>query len=128
MLTAASQTVILIFGFLIFFVSSWGVAQPRGVVSNVHGLVQKRWGIETAIGMRLLLGLSLLVAASASRYPVFFQLLGWVTIAAAVVLVFVNRERVRRMVGRLAEGSEKIALGVFVLGLVLGQVLVLGVI
>lgn len=128
MLTAASQTVILIFGFLIFVVSSWGVAQPRGVVANVHGLVQKRWGIESAIGMRLLLGVSLLIGASASRYPVFFQLLGWVTIAAAVALVFINREQVRRLVGRLAEGSEKVALGVFALGLVLGQVLVLGVI
>jgi hypothetical protein len=51
-----------------------------------------------AVGIRLLLGWSLVQVAAVSRCPMALTVLGWIAIAAAVALVLVGRERVGRLI------------------------------
>ena len=40
------------------------------------------------------MGAALIVAAPVSKFPVVFEILGWIAIAAAVAIIFIGRERV----------------------------------
>lgn len=77
-----------------------------------------------AVGIRLLLGTLLVVAAGASRFPVIVHWLGWIAIVAALILAVMGRQRFVRLMrwalglldsfGRVA-GLIAAALGAFLL-------------
>jgi hypothetical protein len=62
------------------------------------GAVDEDWGIHVAVVARLILGAALVIAAPGSRFPLIFEILGWFAIFAAVVIVLMGRERLRRFV------------------------------
>lgn len=85
------------FGLLIAVLGAAGLLQP--------GRLQ-RWVAEwpagpryvVAVSLRLVLGVALLLAAEASRYPTGVRVLGWITLAAAAVLALMGPKRLDRLV------------------------------
>ena len=126
MLSTVSLTIVFLCGFAVFAVGSWGVATPQSAFASINGMVRRPWGIPSAVVIRLVLGLALVLGASASRYPVFFQIFGWLTIAAALLVVFMGRERVEQLVARFGQSPEPVQQAGFLAGVVLGMMFVIG--
>ena len=57
----------------------------------------KPWILALAIGVRIILGLLLILSASESRFPLVIQVLGWVAIAAAVILAMMGKTRFEKL-------------------------------
>ncbi|MEM6987776.1 MAG: hypothetical protein AAF499_14710 [Pseudomonadota bacterium] len=75
-----------------------------------------------AVVVRLILGTALVVLADVSRFPVAIAALGWLTLAAAVMLTLIGRDRFQRLMGWVLEqvgpyaraiGCVAVALGAF---------------
>ena len=81
---AASQLVVLAFGVVVCALSLWGSVAPARMMTLVYGVLDKDWGIHLAVIIRLLLGTALIIAAPASRFPRIFEILGWITVVAAI--------------------------------------------
>ena len=64
----------------------------------VTSAMDKSWGIYVAVIVRLILGSALIIVAPASLFPIVFQVLGVIAIVAAIVLLFMGRERMRRFI------------------------------
>ncbi len=96
MVITVSQVVILVIGIIICVLAAWGIYSPQGLVQRSREIMVKNWSIYFAVIVRLLLGLALIIAASVSRFPLVFLILGWVVIVAAVAAAFMGRERLRR--------------------------------
>ena len=88
---------VLGFGVMIVAMSAWGVMAPQRLVEVVTRVWSRPWSLWLAVGIRLLLGWVLLQVAPASRCPMALTVLGWVVIAAAVLLPLVGRERIGRV-------------------------------
>ncbi len=95
---STSGVIVAVFGILIFAASCWGVAAPRRLLRTVEGMMASGIGMPFAVGVRLILGAALIAAAPGSLTPRIFVIVGGFSITAAVVLPFIGRENVSRLV------------------------------
>ena len=128
MLSATSQIIVLALGVMVCTLSLWGFFAPGKLVKLVNGAIEKDWGIHLAVVARLLLGAALIVVAPDSRFPLTFEILGWFAIAAAVIILFLGRERLRKFLGWF-EHFPHAAIRLWLLfGIAFGAFLVYGIV
>ncbi len=99
MITALAQALVSLLGIIVGLLSLWGIAAPTRLIKMVQHVMEQRSGIYIAEFVRLLLGVALIVSASAARYPKTFMVLGGIAILAALGLALMGREGMRRVVG-----------------------------
>ncbi len=92
-MTATAQGIVVVFGFAVALVCLWGLVATAALLAAVRGVLDKVWGMPFAIAARALLGVALLFAASASRFPVLFNGLGVLALIAAVAIPVIGRPR-----------------------------------
>ncbi len=90
--------IILLFGILILSGGALLIFKPDSIFSQF-----KRYGDSLglhvfAVIVRIILGIALVIGAAESRYPVVLQILGWLTISAALVLSMIGRERFKGLI------------------------------
>ena len=96
MVVTVSQIVVLVAGISLCMFAAWGIYAPKELLQSVKGMMDADWGIYFAVIVRLMLGVALIITAPGSRFPLVFQIVGWVAIVAGVAAVFLGRERLRR--------------------------------
>ena len=127
MMVTVSQVFILALAIVVCALCVWGVFWPSKLTGMVRGVMNHVSGIYFAVIVRLLMGLSLIIAAPPSRFPVIFELLGWITIIAAVVLPLIGRERIVRLIAWFEGSSRVLGRAWLVFGLAFGGFLIYGV-
>jgi len=90
--------VVAIFGILIALLGVGGVVSPPWLLGLV-GRLQTRSGLFFTAGIRLLLGVALIFAATDSRAPDLLAVLGVVTIVAGVATPFFGLRRFEALLG-----------------------------
>lgn len=127
MIVSVSQGVVLILGIVIGTLSAWGIYAPEKIIEFVKGALNRDLGIHVAVIVRVLLGVALILAAEESRFPVVFQALGWIAIFAAVIIAFLGRERLRRVIAWFDRFSPTLVRVWLLLGIAFGGFLIYGV-
>lgn len=94
-----AQYTVAAFGVIIAGACLWAFVVPKEVVNLANKLFDTAAGMRLAVGVRLVLGVALLVAASASAFPLVFNVLGGLSLAAAVVVLLMGRERIKALLG-----------------------------
>jgi hypothetical protein len=127
MMVASSQIIVLLLGTVVCGLSCWGMLVPDKLWKMVDGALSQGWGIYLAVIVRLILGGALLIVAPESRFPLVFEVLGWFAIVAAVAIVIMGRERLRRFVAWF-KNTSTVALRVWLIfGAAFGLFLIYGV-
>jgi len=99
MIATISQIIILTFAVAIFVICVLSIYSPNKLIKVVKTAWDKDWGIYIGVIVRLFFGVALILAAPGSRFPAVFKVLGVVSIVAAIVLIFVGRDRISRLMG-----------------------------
>lgn len=126
MVQSVSITIVWLFGVLVVLLSLWGIYSPGKLLSLVRGVMDRSTGLYAAVVTRLVLGLALILAAEGSRFPHVFQVLGWIAIVAAIGLLVIGQERLRRFIGWFDRLSPTLIRLWLLLGIVFGGFLVYG--
>ncbi len=127
MIIQLSQAVVLVLGVTVLVLSLWGMYSPASLMKMVSQTMDRAYGMYIAVIVRLVLGAALIIAAPVSHFPTVFLILGWIAIVAAVGLVLIGRERVRRTI-RWFERHSVAAIRLWLLfGMAFGAFLVYGV-
>jgi len=128
MVILISKTVVLMLGATIVLFAAWGIRSPERLMTFATSTLDQRWGIYVAVVVRLVLGAAMIGVAPASSFPFLFQILGWITIVAAVILGVAGRERVREFLAwwteRFSASTNRLWL---LFGIAFGAFLVYGV-
>jgi hypothetical protein len=98
MYVLVSQSFVLLIGVTVMMITGWGVFAPEKLLMFVTSVMDKFWGVYVAVIVRLVLGTALIIAAPASRFPIIFQAMGAIAVAAAIVLAVMGRARIRRFI------------------------------
>jgi hypothetical protein len=98
MIVSISQVMVLCFGVAVCAAALWGFYTPDSIKGLINKVTDKHWGIVLLVVARLLLGLALIIAAPESRFELIFQILGGITLAAGIGLIFIGRVRLKRFV------------------------------
>lgn len=88
---------VALFGLSIAALGIAGALSPRHLLQLVTR-VQAELGLYFIAGLRFLMGVALLLAAPASRTPLYLQVLGGLALASAVVTPFVGPRRFHAIV------------------------------
>ena len=128
MVMSVSQIIVLVIGALIIVLAGWGIFAPEKLMTFVTSAIEKYWGIYVAVIVRLVLGSALIIVAPASLFPIVFQALGVIAIVAAIALVLMGGERIRRFIAWWSERFSAQIIRLWLLfGMAFGGFLVYGV-
>ena len=96
----------VVLGLAVFItcLSVYGVIQPRQLAATATRLWARPWSMAVAVAVRLLLGACLLLTADSSRVRLVYLLVGWASIAAALILPLAGR----RWIGRVLDWSNSL--------------------
>ncbi len=97
MLSSIALTVVLIFGAVIAVLCLLGLFAPTRLTDAVTGFWKRPAGLPAAVGVRVLLGLALILSAPQTPFPRTFVVLGIVALVAAIVILFAGRDFVQRL-------------------------------
>jgi hypothetical protein len=86
------------FGALVLALGLVGLVRPQGLVGFVKRAWATRGGLYLAVGLRLVLGIALLLAAARSKAPVALAILGWLSLLGAALVPIVGYARARAFV------------------------------
>lgn len=124
--TTVAAGFILLFGLLIVLSCLWSFFRPRWLFEFAKPLLGKTWLMALAVGVRLALGIALLLVAEASGFPRAFTILGWIAVVAALALPFVGMARIKALIDWM-ETLPLIAVRAWiVVGIALGSFLLFG--
>jgi len=128
MLIFVSQITVLVVGVTVIALAGWGIFAPEKLMTFVASAMDKYWGIYIAVIVRLVLGSALIIVAPASLFPIVFLALGVIAIVAAIALILVGRERIRRFIAWWTERFSAPIVRLWLLfGVAFGGFLVYGV-
>lgn len=113
-------TIVAVFGVLLAAVSLWGLYRPKTVVSWVQSVGLHRYGMVFAVGVRLVLGFALILAAPATPFPQIIFALGVLALLAAVGIVIMGRERITKLVNWFSSASTTLLRTAFAFGAAFG--------
>ena len=99
--TSFARLILLGLAAVITFMSVYGMLVPDRLVSTVERTWRKPWSLLLAVGVRVVLGATLVVCAPVSRLPAVFLWLGWLMLLAAAALPLVGRERIGLLLERV---------------------------
>ncbi|ODB93647.1 hypothetical protein A3194_02890 [Candidatus Thiodiazotropha endoloripes] len=90
-------SLIIIFGALILIAGLIILISPEIILDYIKNNQDKPWLHILAVTVRLILGIVLISQAAQSKYPLIIEILGWLSIVAAVVLTVVGRKGFHRL-------------------------------
>lgn len=127
MAISASYVVVLVLGITVLLLAAWGMVSPGALIKMVRNAMDQRYGMYLAVIVRLILGAALIIVAPVSRFPVVFSVLGWLTLIAAVGVIIVGRERIRRVIAWFARSSNSMIRLWLLFGMAFAVFLIYGV-
>ena len=83
--------------------------------------------MPVAVVARLILGSVLILVAPDTRFPLLFQVIGWLAVVGAIALLVIGKERIGRLIGWLLERSDVLIRVWLVFGLAFAAFLIYGV-
>ena len=86
-------SIIIIFGLIVFLAGVIIVVNPEIIFGLLRKNLEKVSLQVLAIGIRVVIGILLIQYASESKYPTIIEILGWLSIAAAVTFSVIGRRR-----------------------------------
>jgi hypothetical protein len=97
MLINSLQAAVMGIGAIISLICLAGVMLPAQSLHAVKAAWQYRAALLVAVVVRFTVGVLLVLAAPHSRFPLAFEMLGWLAIVAALLIPFVGRDRIARL-------------------------------
>ncbi len=89
--------VIIIFGVLMVIAGAWLVAQPAALFDLLRKHSEALALHVFAVVVRMILGALLVLSANDSLYPAAMEILGWVILAAAIMLAVMGRGNFKKL-------------------------------
>ena len=98
---------VVVFGLMIFAMGGAGMASPMRLMAFVTRF-RSREGFRAAAIIRVVMGIVLILAAGGSRAPLYLQVIGWITLAAGLLLPFIGLARYQAIIDWWLGRSESL--------------------
>lgn len=121
------KTFILLFGGIIVLIGLAIVVSPQSLVLQLERYKRHVATYVLAVVVRLLLGAVLIAYAPKSAYPLVLQIIGVVSIAAAVGILLIGPGRLQRLIELLIAKAGTVMRPAGIVGVLLGAFLIYAV-
>jgi len=87
-----------IFGALTFLFGIAIAVRPEPIFRFLGGYSTSLSAYVSAVLVRLFLGLALISCSAPSKFPITLQVIGWLSLAAAIITAFLGRQRFQALI------------------------------
>lgn len=119
---------IILFGLLVMALSLYLILQPKAALQYAAARAGTLGLYVPAIAARVGMGLVLILYAEQSRFPQTLEILGYLMVAAGLMLALIGRHRFERMIKLATERFANMSRVSGLLGAILGLFLIYAVI
>lgn len=99
---------IIIFGTLIALLGVVILARPSALFDPMARMADQALTQVLAVVTRIILGALLITLAHESRYPLAVEIIGWISIFAALFLAFIGRRNFKRLMAWALSLADRI--------------------
>jgi hypothetical protein len=92
------KLIIKIIGIFILLIGIFLLIKPEIIFNWIADNAESQSLYIFAIVIRIILGVLLIIAAKGSKYPVFIKIFGYITLIAAIVLIFIGEKGFQDMI------------------------------
>ena len=85
--------IIIVFGLMTLLAGVVLIVNPEAILGLLRSHLEKVSLQVLAVGVRVILGILLILYADASRYPLIIAIIGWLSIVAAATFSIIGRRR-----------------------------------
>ncbi len=103
------NTLIAYFAVIVFITGVINLVNPSILLDYVRQLADKPGMQVVSVGVRLILGIALILVADDSKFPVVILFIGLMALAAAVIFTVIGRENFAQLMTRLTRMSSGLA-------------------
>jgi len=120
--------VILFFGLLLLLVGAVIIVKPDSVFGLIRNHSESLYLHVLGVVVRLILGIALITFAAESTFPIALQVIGWLSMTAAIILAVIGRSNFKRLMAWALGFSSSFGRYAGVLVMLFGSFLVYAVI
>ena len=117
---------IIIFGALMLLAGASLIVSPATIINRLRENPEQLWLHVGAVVVRLLLGGLLVIQASGSKFPLIMSIIGWLSIFAALVFLFIGRDKFQRLLTWAFSSVKPLAPFSGMMALLFGSFLIYG--
>ncbi|PSW04302.1 hypothetical protein [Photobacterium lipolyticum] len=88
---------IILFGILTLFAGIVIIIKPEIIFSFLRNHLDKPILHILAVAVRLVLGVFLIYQSNVSRFPLVIEVIGWISIVAAIIFAVIGRRNFKRL-------------------------------
>jgi hypothetical protein len=114
------KVLIVVFGLFVIVMTGMLAFRPKLITDFMLRHAAETWMHVLAAVMRIIIGVALLLYASQSRFPLTLQILGWITVAAGVIVALIPPSKFKQLIiwafGRFGDYTRIAALAGMILG------------
>ena len=120
--------VILAFGSMILFLGALMFVKPDSVVGFFRNNSNSLSLHVLAVVARLILGVALITYATESKFSIVFQIVGWLSVGAAIILGAIGRSRFKALLNWALSSASSLMRLAGLSGVLLGGFLIYAVV
>lgn len=120
--------IILLFGFLILLSGALILVRPETIFGLIRSNSESLGLHILAVVVRLILGIALITYAAESKFPFFLQLIGWLSLTAAIILGVIGRSRFKGLIEWALRLSSSLGHFAGLLAVLIGALLIYAVV
>jgi len=118
------KLIIKLLGILILLIGISLIIKPEIIFDWMEDNMENTSLYISAIGVRLVLGILLIIAAKESKYPGVIRFFGYLAIIAAIIFIFIGHESFQDSISSLIPDFKTYASVIGLVGVVLGSFLI----
>ncbi len=127
MLSGISQNIVLFFGVTICLVCVFSFFNPYVLIDFVKNFERYRWLIPAGVVSRVFFGIVLVLASTDTKYPTFFLVIGILSIFSGLMLPFLGKDRIFKIMDWLGSQPAFLLRLWILLGIAFGGFIIYGV-
>lgn len=95
------QLIIILISFGMVLLSVFCIYSPQRLIDWMPLLIKSKLAKYTDITIRFLLGISLILSADSAIFPLFFTTLGYLSLVAVIIIIFVGTDKLETLIKHL---------------------------
>jgi uncharacterized membrane protein YfcA len=124
--TTIPQSIIIAFGVVMCATCAISIYSPSRLIRAVRTHWDNKWGIYSAVVVRVVLGALLILAAPDTKFPVVFKALGIFFIVGAIAIAFAGRKPISALMAWVERLSPLLIRFYLLFGIAFGVFLIYG--
>lgn len=125
-MSTLSQIIVQLLGFIICGVCLLSLFYPYFLLKSIIKLLEQNWMMPLSAISRAFFGVAFILASDHSKWPLFFIIMGSLSILSGLLLPILGKNRILHLIGNIENRSTSLLRIGYIIGFGIGMAILYG--